>query len=171
MGSNAWRKQDPKRAYANLKKWRESYPEIFRNHLIKYRKLHRDEIAQDLKDRRSGLIGPYSPEDGDDWQEKNAARFRKMRLDAARERRKRLKQEVLEHYGGKCFCCGEDNIIFLVLDHIDGGGNQHRKKIGNSKLYEWVKKNDYPPIFRIACHNCNFALHHCDGVCPHMEHP
>lgn len=40
---------------------------------------------------------------------------------------------ILNHYGGvppKCACCGENHVEFLSVDHINGGGNKHRKEIG-----------------------------------------
>jgi hypothetical protein len=86
------------------------------------------------------------------------------------EYRCRLKFEVLSYYGGnppKCECCGEDFIEFLSIDHIDGGGSVHRKKIGgNSRLYNWLKKNNFPEGFRVFCLNCNLSRGFW-GYCPH----
>ncbi len=83
-----------------------------------------------------------------------------------------VKGEVFAHYGGpKCACCGEEHIEFLSIDHINGDGAAHRQKInGDSQngvnLYYWLKKNNFPPGFRILCLNCNFSLGH-HGYCPH----
>ena len=42
-----------------------------------------------------------------------------------------VKDEVFNAYGGYvCVCCGETRRIFLTLDHINGGGTNHRKKVG-----------------------------------------
>ena len=39
-----------------------------------------------------------------------------------------VKLEVFMHYGkGKCACCGEEDLRFLTMDHILGGGGQHRR--------------------------------------------
>ncbi len=84
------------------------------------------------------------------------------------------KQEILQAYGGKCSCCGEQNSIFLTIDHIDGNGSQHRKSTGLSSptgksFYCWLKKQGYPKDnYQILCFNCNFAKHVL-GTCPHQS--
>ena len=80
----------------------------------------------------------------------------------------RVRAGVLEAYGGespKCACCGTEKTEFLVIDHINGGGNKHRKEI-NANLYLWLRNNNYPKGFRLLCHNCNFSLS-AHGYCPH----
>lgn len=50
-----------------------------------------------------------------------------------RNSQQRLRNEVIIHYGGdppKCACCGEDNIGFLTLDHINNDGNKDRQLHG-----------------------------------------
>lgn len=91
------------------------------------------------------------------------------------ERRKR----ILEHYGGKCSCCGEAEFIFLSIDHINGGGNEHRRQIGNNpdsrcgssstQFAIWIETNNYPDTLQILCHNCNMGKHLNGGVCPHKS--
>lgn len=91
-------------------------------------------------------------------------------------RRRRLKVETFEAYGGAvCACCGENNLEFLSLDHIAGDGAAHRRQLAATKhkelgkgvkLYEWCRKNGYPAGFRVLCMNCNFSLGHF-GYCPH----
>jgi hypothetical protein len=66
--------------------------------------------------------------------------------------------------------------MFLTIDHVDGGGRAHRRKLaGNSKstvgsnvVYRWLQLNNYPAGFRVLCRNCNYAEAH--GGCPHQEH-
>jgi hypothetical protein len=82
---------------------------------------------------------------------------------------RRLRLEVLYHYGTKCACCGVDHFEFLVIDHIDGGGKKQRREQGLSgsyALYRWLRRNNYPPGYRVLCHNCNFSLG-IYGYCPH----
>ena len=90
-------------------------------------------------------------------------RAEKKRLYGQRWRRQ-LKHQVLAHYSCSsdpcCAWCGETAIEFLALDHIAGDGAQHRKQLGGrarSGLYLWARKNDFPPLFRVLCHNCNSA--------------
>ena len=90
-----------------------------------------------------------------------------------RERRHR----ILEHYGGKCACCGETEPSFLAIDHIDGGGNEHRRQIGNNphnrcgssstQFAKWIEKNNFPDTLQLLCHNCNMGKHLNAGICPH----
>lgn len=115
---------------------------------------------------------------------KNArARYHARKLQhstTAMKRRQRLKREAFTAYGGaRCVCCGEKHLEFLSIDHIDGNGNTHRKALAaefgwkadsrgvcGSTFYLWLKKNKYPPGFRVLCMNCNCALSRF-GYCPH----
>lgn len=31
---------------------------------------------------------------------------------------------VVAHYGGECARCGEDDLLFLEIHHLNGGGNK-----------------------------------------------
>ena len=83
---------------------------------------------------------------------------------------KRAKDEVFAAYGGyRCVCCDETNPVFLVIDHINGGGNKERRKIGTSGgagQYWAIKKAGFPTGFQVLCHNCNYAK--TRGGCPHV---
>jgi len=85
--------------------------------------------------------------------------------------RDKLKNDVFQHYGGmRCECCGETEPAFLSIDHINNDGSWHRKsaKVGSgSALYYWLRKNNYPPGFRVPCMNCNLGRRH--GICPHKK--
>src|SRR3990167_4626766 len=87
----------------------------------------------------------------------------------SREIKKRLKLRMgaLEAYGMKCTCCGESELKFLAIDHINGGGRKHRKEIGGN-FYQWLKINKYPAGFQTHCHNCNQAKGYY-GECPHKR--
>lgn len=68
------------------------------------------------------------------------------------------KLQVLCHYSdNKCACviCGEDDMTCLSLDHIDGGGGEHRRRIG-SHFYAWLIKQGYPEGYQTLCMNCQF---------------
>lgn len=112
-----------------------------------------------MRERRKkiklGLIKPIP------FSQKNKTKDKHYHRDY--QRRARLK--AITHYGGKCICCGETEIKFLSIDHIDGGGGKHRKIIGtNSSM--WVIRNNFPSGFQILCHNCNMAKG-IYGECPH----
>lgn len=82
------------------------------------------------------------------------------------------KRAIFEHYGGnppKCACCGETTLEFLTIDHVNGGGNKHRKEIGGGgNFYRWLVKNDFPEGFQVLCMNCNWAKGKY-GECPHQK--
>jgi hypothetical protein len=81
----------------------------------------------------------------------------------------KIKTEVLSHYSNgsmKCVCCGESIFEFLTIDHINGGGNKHRKSFSGS-FYEWLKKNGFPQGYQVLCYNCNCGKRQ-NQVCPHL---
>lgn len=96
-----------------------------------------------------------------EWRQRNLEKD----LQSKRDDRRNLRQKVILAYGGKCVCCGESRFEFLGIDHIGGGGNQHRKSI-KCELYSWLVKEHFPSAFRLLCHNCNQSLGHY-GYCPH----
>jgi hypothetical protein len=82
-------------------------------------------------------------------------------LAQARAYQLKTKIEVLTKYSEgkpKCRMCGECNIKFLGLDHLNGSGKVHKRAIGGAGgyVYLWARKNNYPPMFQVLCHNCNF---------------
>lgn len=81
---------------------------------------------------------------------------------------KQEKELVLKNYGMVCACCGESNPIFLSIDHINGGGEKHRKEIGR-KINRWLVKNNFPTGFQLLCYNCNCGRNLNGGICPHKE--
>ena len=95
-------------------------------------------------------------------------------LVTSRRYRRKLKLIVVNHYGGKCECCGEDRLGFMTIDHVNGGGTKHRKSLGakgnGSAFYKWLRENNFPSGYRILCFNCNCGISAC-GVCPHKSEP
>ena len=108
----------------------------------------------------------YSSSGKKSCRECHLARGRKY----AKARHARRRAAAILAYGGACQCCGETELVFLAIDHVDGGGNQHRKEIGASgstTIYRWLEANDYPEGFQVLCHNCNYARSQPCG-CPHQ---
>lgn len=89
-----------------------------------------------------------------------------------KKRYQKIRIETLTHYGGnppKCVCCGETEIRFLCLDHINGGGNKERlalKGYTGPNFYYLLKNYNWPSGYQILCYNCNNAKGFY-GVCPH----
>ena len=87
----------------------------------------------------------------------------------------KVKLEVMDAYGGYCQCCKEDRQEFLTIDHIKGNGAAHRREIFGSPRsgggwYRWLRRNGFPPGYRVLCFNCNFAVW-AFGTCPHKNTP
>lgn len=84
---------------------------------------------------------------------------------------RKVRNEVLEAYSdGKvcCSCCGEDNDVFLAVDHINGGGSEEKRQRKGAKIYGWLRSRKFPPGYQVLCHNCNYAKHIL-GACVHRE--
>lgn len=62
-----------------------------------------------------------------------------------------------EVYGGaQCRHCGETKPQFLEIDHIHNNGNLLRKADSrHTKIYRWLRLNNYPDGYQILCANCN----------------
>ena len=97
-----------------------------------------------------------------EYKRKWYAAHREERLEYRKQYSRRLKQEVIAAYGGKCAHCGETNMDVLETDHINGGGTQHRRDIGRkggTSFYFWLRDNDYPGIVQLLCRPCHKAKH------------
>ena len=100
--------------------------------------------------------------------EKNTQEYKQL----LRNKKIQEKKRLMDIYGGKCVCCGETNIEFLCINHINEDGAKHRKELGLSggtSFYRWLIKNNYPKDnFNILCQNCNFATFFYK-ICPHQK--
>lgn len=79
--------------------------------------------------------------------------------------------KAIEHFGGKCSCCGETELKFLVLDHVNNDGAKQRRQLvakNGWRFYRWLRMNNYPNQFKlqVLCANCNTAKAYFGG-CPH----
>ena len=77
-----------------------------------------------------------------------------------------LKNDVLVHYAGNkgivcTHCEGTDR---LGIDHINDRPDRKRQGSGYN-LYQWLKKNNYPPGYQILCNTCNIIK----GIVYHTE--
>lgn len=99
----------------------------------------------------------------------NDEAFRERCRAKGRERHLSLRKIVIDYYGGKCVCCGENEFLFLEIDHINNDGHKHRSIIGYSsgKLLRWIINNNFPNGFQVLCSNCNYGKRKNGGICPH----
>lgn len=78
-----------------------------------------------------------------------------------------LRAKVVSAYGGRCTCCGEDEPLFLTLEHLNGDGRQHRKIRAYQSIFLDIIKAGFPDSFTILCINCNMGKFRNKGICPH----
>lgn len=79
----------------------------------------------------------------------------------------KLREEMFEHYGQVCACCGEDEKRFLTIDHINGGGGAHRRMAPGGNVVVDLRRKGWPKEgLRVLCMNCNWATR-TRLPCPH----
>lgn len=81
----------------------------------------------------------------------------------------RLKTECFAAYGSVCACCGESEIMFLSIDHVNNDGHVERKEHGLSTTNQYKRIIDAgcPDTYRVLCFNCNLGRAANGGICPH----
>lgn len=84
--------------------------------------------------------------------------------------KRELWRQIFDIYGWKCACCGEDNVGFLTIDHINGFGTKERRQGINLKR---VRDERDLTKYQILCFNCNCgrSFRGENGVCPHKQLP
>ena len=56
----------------------------------------------------------------------------------------------------ECACCKITHEQFFTIDHINGGGNAHRKSLGSWwRFYRSLKEDNFPAGYQVLCFNCN----------------
>jgi len=99
--------------------------------------------------------------------------FEKNNSNTIKQYRLLVKYEVIEKYGGKCNCCGETQILFLTIDHVNNDGYQDRKElygVKNPATMSWYLKLRRECIredLQVLCFNCNLGKSINNGMCPH----
>ena len=120
---------------------------------VPYQKYCNSECSRRYREPR---YKEYKKIEKEKWRRENRDRVNETTV----KNRRKVREEVLQHYGGKCEICGESHIECLTFDHINGDGNKHRKEInknGVSFVY-WLKNNGYPDDIRVLCWNCNCSI-------------
>lgn len=82
-----------------------------------------------------------------------------------------LKKKAFALYGGCCNCCGEMELSFLTIDHVnDDGGEQRRAKKHPStgkNLYRWIISHGKQEDQQVLCWSCQWGKRIGNGICPH----
>lgn len=129
-----------------------------------------DKKAERLLQREAaGLCTRCGKEPPTDGEYKWCDDCREIKSEKNRRIRERIKQEVKEAYGNKCACCGEDEPIFLTLDHKNNDGGGRNRDVTGYGFYLRVRKDGYPDHLQLLCWNCNTGRHINGGVCPHVS--
>lgn len=90
-------------------------------------------------------------------------------IEAVKRSVRKMMDEVIEGYGGKCVCCGETERGFLTIDHIFNDGNTERKTTTTATFYRKLRKEGFPrDRYQCLCYNCNCAKGAL-GQCPHEK--
>lgn len=83
-----------------------------------------------------------------------------------------LKNQIFSHYGNECACCGSTKR--LSVDHVNGGGNEHRielfgkKNSSGMRFYLWLIRENFPPGYQVLCLPCNASK--SDGPLCRLDH-
>jgi hypothetical protein len=75
--------------------------------------------------------------------------------------------ELVALLGGRCSCCDEGEIVFLQIDHVNGGGAAERKATNHSIHALYRRVHSSPNDFQLLCGNCHTAKS-VGVVCPHQ---
>jgi len=163
-----WYQKNKERILGHHKEYRLDNLEQIKNRKKLYYENNKDEILRKIKDHyHKKLKNDISYKMGrKDYHDKYYLENKNEVTRKHREYDRKHRTECIDHYGGKCACCGENTYEFLSIDHINGNGLKHRREVGD--IVRWLIKNNYPEGFRILCHNCNQALGHY-GYCPHSK--
>ena len=148
---------------------------MLENGRSKYHKDMNDPVKRKEKSDKAKLYRSNNPEyfkrKRYEWYYKNQEFKKQYRKDRSRN----IMIQVLHHYSKgriECICCGEKIIGFLTIDHVNGGGNKHRRELGMRNIagvnfYEWLKRNKFPDGYQVMCFNCNCGRSRVGGECPH----
>lgn len=157
--------------------------EMFRAASKKYREeLKQNPIEWELHKQRANNHNKEQRKNNPEFQKrerKSHSRWYEDNIESARESSNKwrllTKTQVLLHYSNgviQCSCCGELEIDFLTMDHVDNRKKwNHPKGFTGNRIYSWLKKNNYPEGFKVSCFNCNIARAYKrnNGICPHQK--
>ncbi len=73
-----------------------------------------------------------------------------------KDRKRKMRKNVLDFLGGKCIACGFSDYRALQIDHINGGGCREIRSFGRrlEEYYEHIKNNSLK--YQLLCANCNW---------------
>lgn len=101
---------------------------------------------------------PYQKE----YAKRNPTRYKKYRDVYYHSKASDLRMQILLHYSPdlKCQRCGFRDVRALSIDHINGGGNEHRRQFTHHIAYLRDIVSRWPDDLRVLCMNCQFIHKH-----------
>lgn len=169
--------KDPAKQQEANKKWlsenRERWRAYQREYKRKWRLDHPEEQREAAKRARMREGSEKRNARHREWRNRNLETQREKDRIRGNAYRKGLRDEVIKAYGNKCACCGETMRECLSIDHIYGGGREHRHSLGgdSTSFYRFLKREGFPQdAYRCLCMNCQFAFAGLD-YCPHHPPP
>jgi hypothetical protein len=155
-------RRDAIRAVTPYKVPRLDLPQEIKGASYKYPKIYRSWRGRTMKDRNPAK---YRKE----LDASNVARNRRYSTEQGRAKRLAEKIALFDLFGGKCKCCGENELHLLTLDHVFNDGHQERKVIPQSALRRKILKGQISDLsrYQALCWNCNLGKRTAGGVCPH----
>jgi len=156
-----------------VKKWIKENPEKKREYDQRWLDKPENRLRKKIWSREWGRKNPEKRRENNRRYFERHPEKREELKKRAQKRNQERRKTVLIHYSGdspKCACCGESHLGFLCIDHVDGGGNKHRKKLNRKThgFWRWLIEQNFPNGYRVLCHNCNFAIGAYDR-CPHED--
>ncbi len=76
------------------------------------------------------------------------------KLKAWRAYNKKLRLDAMEMLGGECAGCGYSNLEAMEIDHIEGGGREHRKRVDHKLQYRNIR-DGHTEGYQLLCCNCH----------------
>jgi len=104
-----------------------------------------------------------NPEKHKEWRASNLDR----RRESARRWGEKLWADFFDHYGHACTCCGEDEPMFLTVEHLNGRDQERRSYNSRLELAR-LRREGWPDDVTVRCINCNQGRWRNGGVCPHQ---
>ena len=130
----------------------------------------KNSLSPEYVERRRAYYRNYYQTVAKERRRKSTPHGKELRCAQEKRKRKRIKLQAFNAYGGPiCACCGITEICFLSLDHINGRPDERGPgKLGGLMLYKKLRREKWPPGFRVLCMNCNWGRRLNGGICPHQ---
>lgn len=128
----------------------------------RYKRVRKDPLLMEKKREEERNLYHRKKNDSE-WMSKRHARMKMY----DEKRYWKIRLQMIAMYGGKCACCGEEEFLFLTIDHIHG--NEEHKGWNTRSLYKNIVEQNDPSKFQVLCWNCNSGRARNGGVCPHVQ--